>query len=147
MLCILTLTSSKGRGKTTKNGNWVPKFCWITHSTLLFSTSWNVNSGGPYFVKTKEHSRWSFSKRTSISKEQWHEVSPVENSRKILSQSGILKTSSHLIAGARWESTTGSYELIWRKGIDWCSGKEINPFWCDINQTLELLGELFEAGY
>lgn len=56
---------------------------------MVFSTSGNVSIGASYLVKTKEYSQRSFREGTSISNEQYHEVSGVENSRKNLALSEI----------------------------------------------------------
>ena len=104
----------------------------MAHSTLVSSTSGNVNSG--LLILSKQNSQRSFMERTSISNEQYHEVSVVGNFRKDLAQSGISKTASHLIARARRESTTTRYESAWGK-------------WVGINPVLEFLSELFEATY
>lgn len=145
-VCVSPLLSdmpcaSKCKGASNR------KMILVTHSCNQFSTSENVHSRAPYFVKTKEHSQTSFRKRTSISNKQCHEVSgDVENFRKNLALSGISKAASHLTTGARQESTTTSHKSAWRKWVGWCSGTKIYPFRCDINPILELLGELFEAG-
>lgn len=34
-----------------------------------------------------------------------------------------------------------------RKWVNWCSGKQIDPFLCDINPILEFFCELFQARY
>ena len=107
----------------------------MAHSTLVSSTSGNVNSRALYFVKTK------LKKNNTMKLAMW------KISGKNLALSGISKTASHLIAGVRRESSTASYESAWRKWVRWCSRKEINSFWCDINQFLEFIGELCEAGY
>ena len=61
--------------------------------------------------------------------------------------SDISETASKLIAGARQASSTKNYESAWRKWIDCCSRRQIDPFYCDINPVLDFLGELFRAGY
>ena len=73
-------------------------------------------------IHTKSKKSWkSFRERTSISDEQDHDVGSVENIKKNLALSAILKTTSHLITGASWESTTSSYESACRKRVEWCS--------------------------
>lgn len=51
------------------------------------------------------------------------------------------------LAGARQASSTTNYELAQRKGIDWYSRREIDPFYCDINPVLDFFGKLFQVGY
>ena len=86
-VCVSPLLSdmpcaSKCKGASNR------KMILVTHSCNQFSTSENVHSRAPYFVKTKEHSQTSFRKRTSISNKQCHEVSgDVENFRKNLALS------------------------------------------------------------
>ena len=105
------------------------KMILVTHSCNQFSTSENVHSRAPYFVKSKEHSQTSFRKWTSISNKQCHEISgDVEHFRKNLALSEISKTASHLITGARQESTTTSHKSAWRKWVGWCSGTKFIHF-------------------
>ena len=101
----------------------------------------------PYFIKTKEHSQRSIREQTSISNEQYHQVRCVENFRKKLALSRIIMTTSYLAPGARRGSTTEIYKSARRKWIDWCSGKEINPFWSNINLVLEFLGDPLKSGH
>ena len=73
-------------------------------------------------IHTKSKKSWkSFRERTSISDEQDYDVGSVENIKKNLALSAILKTTSHLITGASWESTISSYESACRKRVEWCS--------------------------
>ena len=53
----------------------------------------------------KEHSQKSFRNQTSVNNEEYHEVSGVANLRENLALSGILETTSHLMARARWETS------------------------------------------
>ena len=90
----------------------------------------------PLLLPKQKCSKRSFRKRTSINNQQYHEISGVENFRKSLALSGISKAAFQLIAGARRESSTASYESTWRGWVGWCSGKQINPCQCNINPIL-----------
>ena len=98
------LCTAKCKGES--NGRNDPCKPDMAHSILVSSTSGNINSRAPYFVKTKEHSRRSFRECASINSEQHNEVSGLENFRKNSTLPGISKTTPHLIAGTRQKSTT-----------------------------------------
>lgn len=54
---------------------------------------------------------------TSINNEQYHKVCGMGNPKKTLTLSEISETISHLILGARWETSISSYESIWQSAL------------------------------
>ena len=71
----------------------------------------------------------------------------LDSFRKELSKEGISKRASILITEARREGTISNYKSAWGKWDRWCSGRQIDPFTCDLKFVLDFLADLFEQGF
>lgn len=77
----------------------------MAHAAMMSSIVKDVNSQSIVTSKTNECCQRFFSRRASITNQQYHEISGVENFGKSLALPGISETASQLIAGARQESS------------------------------------------
>ena len=56
------------------------------------------------------------------------------------------KPVADLLAKSRSEGTRKNYESLWKAFASWCSGRQTNPFSCDLNTILDYLTSLFHRG-
>ena len=128
LVCLSPLLPYKQNfteGKARKNAKHVLDNTNMAHSTLVSIPSSNVNRNTSYPATDKQSSQRSFRERTSLD-HQNSKVSGMENLRERLSLLGVSGTASRLIANPRRSSSTGNYELAWRKWVGWCRRRQID---------------------
>jgi len=73
--------------------------------------------------------------------------SGMENFREGLLTEGISTRAADLIVKARRTDTRTNYESAWNKWVCWCSGRQVDPYECDLAFVLDYLASLFEQKY
>jgi len=71
----------------------------------------------------------------------------MENFREGLLTEGTSTRAADLIVKARRTDTRTNYESAWNKWVCWCSGRQVDPYECDLAFVLDYLASLFEQKY
>ena len=66
--------------------------------------------------------------------------------RQITTSRNLSETALELIENAKAKGTRSCYRSAWNKFNGWCSGKQINPTSCPVENILNYLSVLFEQG-
>lgn len=85
--------------------------------------------------------------KTPTDPQQNIKVSGLDGYRQNLLKSGVSGNVAELISKSRRESSTANYNSSWNKWSSWCTGKQVDPFRCNLNYVLEFLAKLFNEGY
>ena len=74
-----------------------------------------------------------------ISSEQNSAASGLDCFRNRIKETGISEEAVKLITAARRQGTIKHYQSAWNKWSGWCSGKQIDPFRCSIDNVINFL--------
>lgn len=72
--------------------------------------------------------------------------SGLDSVRDTLEKEGVSKDACKLIVESRKSGTTKNYQYAWKKWVEWCNSRKIDPFSCPISQVLNFLAGLFGKG-
>ena len=80
------------------------------------------------------------------SNKQNRNISGVDSFREKLFTGGLSETTYQLISSMRRSGSKSNYNSSWAQWVSWCNEKKVDPFRCDINQVVNHLSFLFDAG-
>ena len=85
-------------------------------------------------------------KSSSVNKKFISGSSGLGSIRDSLETEGVSEKARDLITQSRREGTIKNYQYAWQKWVEWCSGREVDPFGCPLKDILNFLAELFGRG-
>ena len=131
--------TGKGRQNTTRGTN-------LAISNLVSDSVKYVNRETNIFTTVPASTRESTKTVTPISVKQNLKIRGVDSLRETLFTGGFSETASQLISRMWRSGSILNYNLSWAQWASWCNERKVDPFRCDINQVVNHLSFLFDAG-
>ena len=105
----------------------------VSSATLLIDKEPNPSSSDSQFIAKPTKSN------PPISSEQNSAAGGVDCFRDRIKETGISEEAANLITAASRQGTLKHYQSAWNKWSGWCSGKQIDPFRCSIDNVINFL--------
>ena len=117
---------------------------WQSRTWYLILLSMSIEK--PKLLPQYQHLLISTKTVAPTSNKQNRNISGVDSFREKLFTGGLSETTYQLISSMRRSGSKSNYNSSWAQWVSWCNEKKVDPFRCDINQVVNYLSFLFDAG-
>ena len=148
-LYIPTFLNDQQSFKQGKTGQGRQNATCGTHlaiSNLVSNSLKHVNRETNTFTTVPVSAHESTETVTPTSDKQNLKISGVDSLREKLLIGSLSETASQLILSMRQPGSVSNFNLSWAQWVSWCNERQVDPFRCDINQVVNHLSFLFDAG-